>query len=102
MEKQKHGRRSFEFVNGMPLNVMELEEYNGHLFNRYYWDIDKKRLLLSVRNDRLKVVKPLPNAAKFEVIPLIDVNGKVINVGYSKFVKLMEEEITSLRSSSCN
>lgn len=92
METKRHGRRSFEFVDCIPLNVLKLEEYNGHELNRYYWDIDKKILLLFVRNNRIKIVKPFPNAANFDVIPLIDINGRSINVGYRKFVKLMERE----------
>ena len=87
--------RNYEYVKTLSgENIYKLEEYNGSLYDRYWFDMKTETLFLLTRH-KYKVIKPKPYGSSSNVT-LIDVNHKNHLVSYTKFVekfkKLNEEE----------
>ena len=88
-------KRSFEYVNSLNgEHIYKLEEYNGILYDRYWFDMETKTLYLLTRH-KYKIIKPMPYGSSF-VVSLVDVNNKYHSVSYNKlineFKKLEEDE----------
>ena len=54
--KGKYKQQGNEFLDELPDTAVELEEYNGFEFNRYWFDYNSKRLIMRTRSGKLKFV----------------------------------------------
>ena len=94
--RQKYSKQSTEFLDSLDgLNVVQLTEYNGSKFDRYYYDRDNEKLYLKTRakrskdgtlNFRYKLIKPCFHN-NLNIITLLPVDGGSKSWGYNKFMK---------------
>ena len=85
MNKQKN-----EYVDKLNSeNVIELTEYNGYEYNRYFFDVKEEKLYLFTRN-KYKLIKPFNNGL-MDIVSLIDVSYKQHSCSYSKLIRQLKE-----------
>lgn len=86
--------QKYEYVTALTgQNVFQLEEYNGHLYDRYWFDMDTETLYLYTRH-KFKIVKPsLLNSIL--VVALVDVDNKHHTVSYNKLIREFKEMINA-------
>ena len=85
----------FEFLHELPESAVEISEYNGHIFEDYYFDPDSDIIVKIHRYknvDRIKVVKPTIYSNRYRV-RLVDVDGKPHTFDHDKIVKTLREAI---------
>ena len=70
-------------------NVIELTEYNGYEYNRYYFDVKDEKLYLFTRN-KYKLIKPFNNGL-MNIVSLIDVSYKQHACSYNKLIRHLKE-----------
>ena len=70
-------------------NVIELAEYNGYKYNRYYFDVKEEKLYLFTRN-KYKLIKPFNNGL-MDLVSLIDVTYKNHACSYNKLIRHLKE-----------
>ena len=70
-------------------NVIELTEYNGYQYNRYYFDVKDEKLYLFTRN-KYKLIKPFNNGL-MNIVSLIDVSYKNHACSYNKLIRHLKE-----------
>ena len=70
-------------------NVIELTEYNGYHYNRYYFDVKEEKLYLFTRN-KYKLIKPFNNGL-MDLVSLIDVSYKNHACSYNKLINQLKE-----------
>ena len=87
-EKKPYVRREAEYIDEMPKNVVQIDEYGKFTFEKYYYDPDEKRILFISRGSRIKIVKP--NEKNF--INIFDSDNKCHKLSYSKMMKFLEEQ----------
>ena len=66
-------------------NIIDLESYNGHEFDRYYYDFVDDKLYLYTRG-KYKLIKPSFDGIMHKV-SLVDVNGNFHQCGYNKLMR---------------
>ncbi len=66
-------------------NIIELQNYNGYEFNRYYFDTKEEKLYLYTRH-KYKLIKPFFNGL-LHIVSLIDVEGKSHLCSYNKLIR---------------
>ena len=78
--------QKYEYVTALTgENVFQIEEYNGHLYDRYWFDMDTGTLYLYTRH-KFKIVKP-SFMNSILVVSLVDGENKHHNVSYNKLIK---------------
>ena len=70
-------------------NVIELTEYNGYKYNRYYFDAMDEKLYLFTRN-KYKLIKPFNNGL-MDIVSLVDVSYKNHACSYNKLINQLKE-----------
>ena len=70
-------------------NVIELTEYNGYKYNRYYFDVKDEKLYLYTRN-KYKLIKPFNNGL-MDIVSLVDVSYKNHACSYNKLINQLKE-----------
>ena len=70
-------------------NVIELTEYNGYKYNRYYFDVKEEKLYLFTRN-KYKLIKPFNNGL-MDLVSLKDVSYKNHACSYNKLINQLKE-----------
>ena len=70
-------------------NVIELTEYNGYKYNRYYFDVKEEKLYLFTRN-KYKLIKPFNNGL-MDVVSLGDVSFIHHACSYSKLIRELKQ-----------
>ena len=70
-------------------NVIELTEYNGYQYNRYFFDVKDEKLYLFTRN-KYKLIKPFNNGL-MDIVSLIDVSYKNHACSYNKLIRHLKE-----------
>ena len=70
-------------------NVIELTEYNGYQYNRYYFDVKEEKLYLFTRN-KDKLIKPFNNGL-MDLVSLIDVSYKHHACSYNKLIRELKQ-----------
>lgn len=89
-QRKPYNRRKAEYVNELNTeDLIQLVEYNGHQFDRYYFDLKTDTLYLLTRN-KYKVVKPIL-VGKLLVVSLKTTSGKNINFSYKKLLREFKE-----------
>ena len=72
-----------EYLDHIPENVVQIESYRGFEFERYYFDDENQRILMITKNDRIKIVKPLPGNQR---VNFLDIDGKMHRFSYSALI----------------
>ena len=70
-------------------NVIELTEYNGYKYNRYYFDVMDEKLYLFTRN-KYKLIQPFNNGL-MDLVSLVDVSYKNHACSYNKLINQLKE-----------
>ena len=70
-------------------NVIELTEYNGYKYNRYYFDAMDEKLYLYTRN-KYKLIQPFNNGL-MDLVSLVDVSYKNHACSYNKLINQLKE-----------
>ena len=70
-------------------NVIELTEYNGYQYNRYYFDVKEEKLYLYTRN-KYKLILPFNNGL-MDIVSLVDVSYKNHACSYNKLINQLKE-----------
>lgn len=93
--RQKYSKQSPEFVDSLDgLNVIQLTEYNGAKFDRYFYDKDNEKLYLKTRakrskdgtlNFHYKLVKPCYHN-KMNLVALLTIDGESKTRSYNKLI----------------
>ena len=83
-------RQKNEYVDKLNSeNVIELTEYNGYEYNRYFFDVKEEKLYLFTRN-KYKLIKPFNNGL-MDIVSLIDVSYKQHACSYNKLIRHLKE-----------
>ena len=70
-------------------DVIELTEYNGYKYNRYYFDVKEEKLYLFTRN-KYKLIQPFNNGL-MDLVSLVDVSYKNHACSYNKLINQLKE-----------
>ena len=87
-------RRTFKkqpseyLINDVDLSrYARIVEYNGQTFDRYYYDVEEKRLLFRTKNNRVKVIKPMKRGNNYESVAVITEKGVIKTYNYNDFMR---------------
>lgn len=99
--RKKHTKQASEFLDSLDgLNVVQITEYQGEKFDRYYYDKDNEKLYLRTRakrnkdgtpNFHYKLVKPCFHN-NLNIITLLPLDGGSKSWGYNKFMKFCKTQ----------
>ena len=53
-------RQQSTYLEKLPDNVVQIDEYKNFQFERYYYDRDNNRIIMITKDNNIKVVKPMP------------------------------------------
>ena len=73
LNKEKVKKQSPEFIDELPENVHQINEYNGAIYNRYYYDYVNEKIILKTESKKFKIIKSSPSRKQFT---LYDINGE--------------------------
>lgn len=74
------------------LKYARIVEYNGEKFDRYYNDVEGKRLLFSTKNKRVKFIKPMKRGNNYEPVAVITERGAIKTYNYNDFMRKSKRE----------
>ena len=74
----------------MPENVIQIDEYGGLKFDRYYIDVNGERLIMITTSGKIKVVNYSVRNSK--IVSLISVSGEMKSILYSKLLRYLKSE----------
>ena len=83
-----------EYLEELPENVFEINEYTDRELDGIYYDVDQERILRVQNNGRIKIIKPTVNG-EFLVINFRDTSGKRFARSYNKLISTMKELIST-------
>lgn len=84
-------RRKYEFVEALTPNVIEITEYKGRTFDKYYYEPDTDQIVMEFRG-KYKVVLPVYSGTS-ATVAMTDVNGKLVNVSYFRLLSELKKQI---------
>lgn len=85
-QRKKYNRQKAEYIDKLNTeNLYQLENYNGHEFNRYYFDMKTETLYIFTRH-KYKIVKPTLNG-KMWIVSLNTTSGKNVTCSYNKLIR---------------
>jgi len=96
-QRRPYNRRRAEYVDNLPEDVIPVDDYNGYQFNKYWFDVQKKRLIMRTCNNRYKIMKPTHANGTYLVV-LFDVDKKPHSTSYKKLYRLMTQNIMPKRN----
>ena len=84
----KYKLQKNEYIDELPDTAVEVVEYNGFEFDKYYFDYDSKRVIMRTCNGKLKFVN-----VKNGQVNLCDIDGNGHNWRWKKFWQEMLNRI---------
>ena len=78
-----------EYLTELPESAVQIDEYGGRQFDRYYYEPEKERIIMITVTGKIKVVNDKERNSKY--ITMCDVDGKPRSCTYSKMVKTLKE-----------
>ena len=84
LNKDPYIRQENEYLDTMPANVVQIDNYKEFEFEKYYFDTEGQRILMITKNDKIKVVKPAPSN---KCINLQDINRRVHKYCYRPLIE---------------
>lgn len=89
-DRIKYQKQKVEFIDELPDSAVELVQYGGFEYDRYWFDYEMQRVVIHSRNRwRLMNISD----AGVKSISLTDINGKQHTLSWSKFLKEMMRRI---------
>ena len=83
-------KRQSVYLNKMPENVIQIDQYGGLDFDRYFFDTDNERLIMITTSGKIKVVNDSDRNSK--TVTLISVSGEMKSILYSKLLRYLKSE----------
>ena len=81
-----------EYVDRLPENVIQVNDFERLQLDRYYYDIDNERLLFETRNRKLNYRIIYPSLLKNQLyIYLVDTNGNRVKRSYTRFMNHLRD-----------
>ena len=74
-----------QFLNEIPEDAIQIDEYGGKQFDRYYYDHENERILMRTSTGKIKVVNDSTKQSKY--ITMSDVDGHPKSCLYSKLIR---------------
>jgi hypothetical protein len=90
--KRKYKHQPYEYIDELPDNVVEINEYNEYEFEDVYFDIDNPRILKLQNSGKYKVIKPTLKRSHLQ-INLLDITKKPRSISYNKFIRMIQEAL---------
>ena len=84
-------KKTPQYLDELPENVLQIDEYGGRKFDRYFYDYDEKRILMRTTTGKIKVVNDSVKNSKY--ITMSDVNGDPKSCIYSKLIKFLNNAL---------
>ena len=86
--RDKYKQQRNEYLDDLPETAVEVEEYNGFEFDKYYFDYENNRLIMRTSSGKLKFV----NVSR-GLVRLCDINGVGHTWRWKKFCQEMMDRI---------
>ena len=84
-------KKAPQYLDELPETVLQIDEYCGKQFDRYYYDYDEERILMRTTTGKIKVVNDSVKNSKY--ITMSDVNGNPKSCLYSKLIKFLKNAL---------
>jgi len=78
-----------EYLKELPESVIQIDEYGGKKFDRYYYEPEHERILMRTVTGKIKVVNDKERNSKY--VTMSDVDGNPKSCTYSKMVRTLKE-----------
>ena len=90
--KDKVSKQTYEYVDNLPNESIQIMSYNDIELDRYYYDIDNEQIYLQTKiySNRYKLIKPHMHKSVL-TINLYDSDGKVHSINYNKFLNYLND-----------
>ena len=81
-------KNTSEYLESLPENSVRITNYNGHTFNRYWYDRDNERIISerSYGKSMLKIIKPSSTRSNCRIVILEDENKNPRTCSYFKLI----------------
>ena len=79
------------YINELPENVLQIDEYGGRQFDRYYYDYENERVIMRTATGKFKVVNDMTKNSKY--ITMSDVDGQPKSCLYSKLIRDLKKAL---------
>ena len=79
------------YLDELPETVLQIDEYCGRRFNRYFYDYDEERILMKTANGKIKVVNDTVRNSKY--ITMADIDGNPKSCLYSKLIRDLKKAL---------
>ena len=86
--KDKLVHQKNEYLDELPEDAELIEEYNGHQFDRYFYDIWDEKILMITKSDKIKVVKPYAHG-NMSVVGFFDTRNIRRYISYNKLIEYL-------------
>ena len=89
INRRTFNKQQSEYVNEINNeNIIRLQTYHNHAFDKYYFDRNNQKLYLhQPRNNRYKVIKPT-RSGRYLIVALIPSDQRQpITCGYNKLIR---------------
>ena len=80
-----------QYLDELPETVLQIDEYCGKQFDRYFYDYDEERVLMRTATGKIKVVNDTIKNSKY--ITMSDVSGNPKSCIYSKLIKFLNNAL---------
>ena len=80
-------KKAPQFLDKIPDDAIQIDEYGGRQFDRYYYDHENERILMRTTTGKIKVMKE----SKF--ITMSDVNRNPMSSSYKKLIEFLKKAI---------
>ena len=58
-------KKTLQYLDELPENVLQIDEYDERKFDRYFYDYDEERILMKTANGKIKVVNNTIKNSKY-------------------------------------
>ena len=85
-------KRELEYIERLPENVIQVNDFEEIQLDRYYYDIDNERLLFETRNRKrnYRIIYPCLISNQL-CITLVDSNGNRMKRSYTRFMNHLRD-----------
>ena len=88
-DRLPYQQQQFEYLDEIPDTAIELDSYNGHEYNKYWYDYDSERVIINTRN-KFRFVN---SSWRTNSVNLIDIHGHQHMISLNKLQKEMTDRL---------
>ena len=92
-EISNSGVKDQAYISELPENVIQIDEYGGRQFDRYYYDNENERIIMRTTTGKLKVVNDMTKKSKY--VTMSDVDGEPKSCLYSKLIRDLKKALVT-------